>query len=144
MPRAALDPGFRRDERGRYIFASLFGADTIIASAAHKSALFKNHGCVAVDMESHGAARAAQGAKVPFIAIRAIADPADRALPRAALGAVAPDGSTKIISTLIECAKRPAEFSELLQLARDSDAALKTLRRDFGRLFAALLLSLDL
>jgi hopanoid-associated phosphorylase len=123
--------------------AALFGADSIIADASHKSALFKNHGCVAVDMESHGAARAAGEAGVPFLAIRAIADPADRALPKAALGAVSADGSTKIFATLFECVKRPGDFPKLVQLGRDSEAALKTLRRDLGGLFLALLLSLD-
>ena len=46
-----------RPEHAR--FAPLFGADGIIDSAMKKSALFHNHGAVAVDMESHGAARAA-------------------------------------------------------------------------------------
>ena len=74
---------------------ALFGSDEIIASADQKAGIFQNLNCLAVDMESHGAARAAVSAGVPFMAMRAIADPADRALPPAALGAVAPDGSTR-------------------------------------------------
>jgi crotonobetainyl-CoA:carnitine CoA-transferase CaiB-like acyl-CoA transferase len=124
--------------------AVLFGADSIIASPEEKARLFASYGAVAVDMESHGAARAAKAAGVPFLAIRAIADPAERALPKAALGAVGEDGRPRVPATLLECAKRPQDFPALLQLGRDSDAALKTLGGSLDRLFAALLLRLDL
>ena len=126
------------------IFATLFGADIIIDSASKKSELFANHSAVAVDMESHGAARAAAHAGVPFLAIRAIADPADRALPKAALGAVAPDGSTRVMATLGAALRDPKQFPELMKLGADSAAATKTLRRDLGPLFFRLFLSLDL
>ena len=123
---------------------ALFGSDDIIESAARKAALFQTHGCLAVDMESHGAARAASQHKVPFLAIRAIADPADRALPKAALGAVAPDGSTLVLKTLGAALRDPKQFPELLKLGADSAAATKTLSRDLGLLFGSLFLSLDL
>ena len=125
-------------------FAALFGADEIIDSAMKKSALFNNHGAVAVDMESHGAARAATRAGAPFIAIRAIADPADRALPKAALEAVAPDGSTRIFKTLGAALRDPQQFPELMKLGSDSAAATKTLRRSLGPLLARLFLCFDL
>lgn len=129
------DPGVRRDERGGYRVAKLFGADEVIDSVAKKSALFHNHGAAAVDMESHGAARVAARAGAPFIAIRAIADPADRALPQAALSAVAPDGSTRVLSTLGAALRDPKQFPELMKLGGDSAAATKTLRRNLGLLF---------
>jgi len=143
-----LGPGFRRDERWagalRLRRAVLLGSDVIVASAAEKERLLLSSGAIAVDMESHGAARAATRAGVPFLAIRAIADPAHRALPKAALGAVAPDGSTRVLSTLIQCAKAPGDFPALLQLGSDSNKALKTLRRDLGGLLGALFLRFDL
>ncbi|GJL96153.1 MAG: purine phosphorylase [Hyphococcus sp.] len=126
------------------IVATLFGADEIIDSAQKKAALFANHGAVAVDMESHGAARAAARAGAPFLAIRAIADPADRALPPAALGAVAPDGSTLVFKTLGAALSDPKQFPDLMKLGADSAAATKTLRRTLGPLFAALMTALDL
>lgn len=124
-------------------FASLFGADEIIESAAKKSALFRNHGCAAVDMESHGAARAAARAGAPFLAIRAIADPADRALPPAALNAVAPDGSTRVMPTLAAALRDPRQFPALMKLGADSAAATRTLRRELPGLFAALFRALE-
>lgn len=128
----------------RAIFADMFGSDAIIQSADHKAALFYNHATKLVDMESHGAAKAAAEAQAPFIAIRAVADPASRALPPAALGAVAPDGSTRVLKTLLETAKAPGQFPALLKLGSDSEKALKTLRRDLGPIFRGLFLALDL
>ncbi|WDI30908.1 hypothetical protein PUV54_13190 [Hyphococcus flavus] len=133
----------RRDVRSGYRFASLFGADEIIDSTTIKSALYHNHGCLAVDMESHGAARAAARAGAPFLAIRAIADPADRALPKAALNAVASDGSTRVLQTLVAALRDPKQFPELMKLGADSAAATKTLRRDLGPLFEILFKNLD-
>jgi len=134
----------REDAPAGAKFSSLFGADEIVDSAMKKSALFHNHGCAAVDMESHGAARAAARAGAPFIAIRAIADPADRALPQAALEAVAPDGSTRVFKTLGAALRDPKQFPELIKLGGDSAAATKTLRRSLGPLFARLFLCFDL
>ncbi len=123
---------------------ALFGADDIIESIEKKAALYRDHGALGVDMESHGAARAAASAGVPFLAIRAIADPADRALPPAALGAVAPDGSTRMLATLGAAMRDPKQFPALMKLGADSAAALKTLRRDLVPLFGRLFLSCDL
>ncbi|NOX84108.1 MAG: hypothetical protein GXP06_14220 [Alphaproteobacteria bacterium] len=123
---------------------ALFGADDIIESIEKKAALYRSHHALGVDMESHGAARAAASAGVPFLAIRAIADPADRALPPAALGAVAPDGSTRILATLGAAMRDPKQFPALMKLGADSSAALKTLRRDLVPLFGRLFLSCDL
>jgi len=122
----------------------IFGSDDIIESASKKAALFSNHGAIAVDMESHGAARGAAENNTPFIAIRAIADPADRALPQAALGAVAPDGSTRVLKTLGAALRDPKQFPGLMKLGADSDAALKTLRRDLGPIFGRFFRSFDL
>ena len=136
--------GANRDGGKSAVIAPIFGSDAIIQSAAHKAALFANHGAVAVDMESHGCARAAAEAGAPFIAIRAIADPADRALPTAALGAVAPDGSTRVFKTLGAALRDPKQFPELIKIGADSNAALTTLRRELGSVFAALFDALDL
>lgn len=138
-------PQVREEEEvGKPIVGSLFGADEIVKDTGKKAMLFQNHGALAVDMESHGAARAAAQAGVPFLAIRAIADPADRALPPAAFNAVAPDGSTRVFATLAAAMRDPKQFPLLMKLGADSSAALKTLRRDLGPFFGRLFLSLDL
>ena len=113
---------------------AVFGSDSIIQSADAKSSLFARTNCLAVDMESHGAARAARKTNTPFIAIRAIADPSSRALPVAALGAVADDGSTKVFQTLSAALRDPKQFPALIKLGADSAAATKTLRTALGPL----------
>ncbi|MEL7491249.1 MAG: squalene--hopene cyclase [Pseudomonadota bacterium] len=134
----SVDPKFLTMVREYPARPLIFGADDIVASAEEKARLFERTKAIAVDMESHGAARAARTAEVPFLAIRAIADPADRALPPAAMNAVAPDGSTRVIQTLLECVKAPGQFPALLQLGSDSEKALKTLRQELLVIFKAI------
>ncbi len=121
----------------------IYGSDEVILSAEHKQTIYQETGAKSVDMESHGAARAAARAGIPFLAIRAIADPADRALPEAALNAVKPDGGTRVLSTLVKAAQNPIQFSELMQLGADSKEALKTLSVNLSGLLGVLLLCRD-
>lgn len=123
---------------------AIFGSDEIVDSAATKAALFRRYASQTVDMESHGAARAAARAGAPFIALRAVADSASRALPKAALKAVSPSGGVNVLSVLIECVKAPQQFEQIAMLGRESGAATETLRRDFGDVFRNFLLALDL
>jgi len=126
------------------VFARLYGSDKVILTAEEKANIYRRTGAVAVDMESHSAARAANAAGVPFLAVRAIADPAERALPKAALSAIAGDGSTRTLSVLAAAMRDPKQFPALMQAGADSAAAMKALRGSLGRLFPALFLSLDL
>ena len=134
----------KRDDAPAFRIGPLLGANEIVQTTARKSALFSRYGALAVDMESHGAARAAAETGVPFLAIRAIADPADRALPPAALEAVAPDGSTRVFKTLAAALRDPKQFPALMKLGSDSDVALKTLRRNLGPIFERLYETLKL
>ena len=119
--------------------APILGSDSIIQSADQKAKLHKDTDAIAVDMESHAVAQAAAQAGVPFLAIRAIADPADRALPAAAMNAVAPDGSTRVMKTLWEAVKSPSQFPALMKLGADSDNALNSLRAHLGKVLHAVL-----
>ncbi len=123
---------------------AIFGSDEIVDSAATKAALYGRYASQTVDMESHGAARAAARSGAPFIAVRAVADSAARALPKAALKAVTASGGVNVLSVLIECVKAPQQFEEIAMLGRESGAATETLRRDFGDVFRGFLVALDL
>lgn len=123
---------------------AIFGSDDIIDSAQKKALIFGRYASQTVDMESHGAARAAARASAPFIAVRAVADGASRALPKAALGAVTASGGINVLNVFLECVKSPQQFEEIAMLGRESGAATETLRRDFGDVFGAFLLALDL
>lgn len=108
--------------------AVLAGVDRPVVSAVAKRQLRERTGAVAVDMESHVVAEAAARRGVPFIALRAIADPAGRAVPSAALAGLAPDGRTRPFAVLVRLALRPWQIPELARLAADSATALEALR----------------
>jgi nucleoside phosphorylase len=123
---------------------AIFGSDEIVESVEKKQALFRRYAAETVDMESHGAARAAAAANIPFIAIRAVADAYDRALPKAALRAVTPSGGVNVMNVFVDCVKAPQQFEQIAMLGRNSGAATDALRRDFGGFLGAFLLALDL
>lgn len=93
------------------------------ASPEAKRALRHETGGAAVDLETAAVASAAEERGVPFAALRAICDPADRALPRAALLALAPDGRVAALRLLRALLARPADLGRLVLLARDAAAA---------------------
>lgn len=105
----------------------LAGSDKAVATVADKRTLFEASRAVAVDMESHAVALAAQAAGVPFLAVRAVIDPADRALPKAVLGSIAPDGRARIGLVTARLVLRPWEVPQVKRLRRDTGAALRAL-----------------
>ena len=76
------------------------GGDTIAATAAQKAELHRATGAIAVDMESHRAARAAQRRGLPFAVARVISDAAGRTLPRAARVGMKSDGTVDLPAVL--------------------------------------------
>ncbi len=82
-----------------------------------------------MDMESHAVARVASKAGLPFLVLRAIADPAHRAVPISAVGGLGPDGHTRTLAVLGNLLLRPWELPDLLRLSRDMRKGLRTLRR---------------
>ena len=106
----------------------IFTSEQPIATTKSKSEVFINTNAVAVDMESSGVAIAAQEANVPFLAIRAIADPASRPLPSLALTGLAPNGSTRVLKAATALIYRPWELAETLRLIRSTAIAFNALR----------------
>lgn len=103
------------------------GSDFAITSAAAKAALLERSGAAAVDMESHGVAVAAQEAGLPFLVVRAVADPASRALPAAALAGIGPDGNRRPFAVFAKLLASPTALPALIRLAKDSNKAMKSL-----------------
>lgn len=106
----------------------LLGVEDLVASPADKRRLADETGALAVDMESLAVARVAARAAVPFIAIRAVADPAGRAPPAWAVSVIADDGGVRFGAALTDIGGRPGRWGEAWTMAGDSRAALKTLR----------------
>ena len=67
--------------RPRVHVGSIVTVDQLVCLPAEKLALGRQHGALAVDMESWAVADACRQAKVPFLAVRVISDAADEALP---------------------------------------------------------------
>jgi adenosylhomocysteine nucleosidase len=100
---------------------------TIVTRPAEKVTLFQQTGAIAVDMESAAVAAEAQRAGVPFMAIRAVADPVGTTLPQSALASLGEFGKLRPLRLLKALAKNPVELFALVRLGRNFRAAQSTL-----------------
>ncbi|MCG8506669.1 MAG: hypothetical protein MI755_18835 [Sphingomonadales bacterium] len=107
----------------------LYSAGVAVATAEEKRAVAAARGAAAVDMESYGVGAAAQELGLPFVALRAIADDAERAIPPAALKGLKADGNTDPWAVLTAMAASPGQIRGVLAVAGDSRKASKALRR---------------
>jgi adenosylhomocysteine nucleosidase len=107
----------------------LAGVDTPVADPVQKRALHVATGAVAVDMESHIAARVAAAHNLPFAAFRVVADPAHRRLPPAALVGLRDDGTMAIGAVMRSLLRQPRQLPHLIKTAFDTKAAFESLFR---------------
>lgn len=107
----------------------VLGSARAVDTPSRKAALNRQTGAIAVDLESHLVAAAAAAAGLPFAVLRAVADPAERALPPAALIGLDALGRPALGRILWSLARQPAQLPALLQIARDTRRALAALRR---------------
>jgi adenosylhomocysteine nucleosidase len=129
------DGPWRRDVAGRldangrhYRRGPILGSGGAVMAIATKAVLFAESGAAAVDMESHIVAAVAARHGLPFLVLRAVADPAGTMLPPAALAALRPDGRADLPGLLRGLIRRPADGLPLLRLARDARRGIRTLR----------------
>lgn len=104
-----------------------------LVAPGEKRALGARTGADAVDMESAAVARAAEAAGAAWLCVRAIVDPADAAVPPAALAGM--DGPRarpgKVLMGLLES---PRQLGPLLRLARGARRARAALVDGAGKL----------
>ncbi len=105
----------------------LLGVDAIVANPAEKAELHRTTRALAVDMESHVAARVAQRHRLPFAAARVVCDPAHRMLPPAARVAMKPDGRVDLRAVLRSLLVQPGQLPNLIVTGWDAE-------RSFGAL----------
>ena len=96
----------------------MLGSRTILATEDAKRAAWRETGALAVDMESAVVARAADAAGIPFLVLRAIADPAVRELPSAALIPLAENGTPALARVLVFTRTKHTANRVAEQLAR--------------------------
>jgi hopanoid-associated phosphorylase len=96
----------------------ILGHAAPVMEPAAKHALWQQTGAHAVDMESHIVAQMAAVHGLPMAAVRVVADPGHRALPRAALAGMRPDGRTDVIAVLRSLRSQPRELPALIRTTR--------------------------
>jgi len=111
------------------VAATIAGSDRALLSAVEKDTLHQSTGAAAVDMETHSVAEVAAEAGVPFLAVRAIADPQSRSIPQWLANTIGDDGRPVFTAVFSGWARRPWETPTLFRLANDTGAALASLRR---------------
>ncbi|QHC35113.1 hypothetical protein [Komagataeibacter xylinus] len=123
-------------ERADVVGGDLLHSDVIVTAATRKMALYRETGCVALDMESGVVAEMAAARKVPFAVLRVVCDPAERTLPPAAVVALRPDGSLAVGALARSIACNPFQIPALIRVGRDAGlaraAAKAVLARRFG------------
>lgn len=105
------------------------GDDAIAATAVQKAALHRATGAIAVDMESHRAARAAQRHSLPFVAARVISDAAHRTLPLAARVGMKSDGNVDLPAVVRSLLLAPWQLPALIRTGLEAEAAFRALLR---------------
>jgi adenosylhomocysteine nucleosidase len=117
----------------------LLGSDRPLLSTSAKQEVASRFAAVAVDMESQTIGRMAQQAGVPFMAMRAVADPAERVIPEWLVTTIDTKGKPRLSVVAKGALAHPWDVPRLRTLARDQRAALRALRRvalDAGPLLA--------
>ena len=110
------------------------GVDAPLIRSTDKVQLHAMTGAVAADMESHVAARLAARAGRPFAALRVISDPAERALPQAAVVGMRSDGRVDLAAVLASLLRHPGQLANLARVATDVGCAMRVLARCQRRL----------
>ena len=99
---------------------SVSSSQRIAETAEEKGLLFSQTMADAVDLESGAVGRVAAANRLPFAVLRAVADPAERNLPAAALIALNSTGDIKISAVLASVFKQPGQIPVLLAIAQDA------------------------
>lgn len=143
VPEAVLAGGhlFRGDpvlgaELGGMTPHRILGAASVVADVLCKQRLRDETGAAAVDLESGAVATLATERGLPFAALRVICDPAERALPSAALVALNRCGGIGIFRVLGSILAHPAQLPALLALTRDAAVARRALARHIASIAA--------
>jgi adenosylhomocysteine nucleosidase len=107
----------------------LVGADAVVATPEEKRALRTATGAFAVDTESHVVAAFAAARGIPFVVFRVIADPATRALSKAAASGMRADGTVNRRAVLGSVLRSPRQLPALVRNANDTRIAVRELSR---------------
>ena len=107
---------------------SLVESKHIVSTSDEKNKIHLNTKAVALDMESIAIAKVANKYRLPYLAIRVIADPAEMNLPLAISHSVNHEGEVSLSKLLVYLARHPTELPGLIRLGLHFKAAKTTLK----------------
>lgn len=126
------------------IIGGVVTSDTVVATAADKTALRAKTGAIAVDMESGIAEQVARQRGLPFGILRVISDGANEELPEAVRVGMRPDGGIALGKILTSLARNPTQLPALMRMGSQSGLAFRELGRVYDVLGRVGILGLDL
>jgi adenosylhomocysteine nucleosidase len=94
---------------------AFFADGRMIDTIAEKRALGAHHDALAVDMESHVAARVARAHGLPFAIVRIVSDEVDHLLPHAITVSMRPDGGFDRTRMRASLAAAPEQMRDVVQ-----------------------------
>jgi adenosylhomocysteine nucleosidase len=106
---------------------ALIASERMVSTAQAKQEIFEKTGAIALDMESGAIAKVATHYALPFLVIRAIADPASMDLPNALENALNEKGEVAISRIIKSLVLNPKEIPHLIQIGQYFQIAKKTL-----------------
>ncbi|CAG7856249.1 hypothetical protein MCAMS1_00660 [biofilm metagenome] len=104
-------------------------SDKVVITRQDKLELGATSGAIAVDMETAAIARVAKANRIPFLVIRAIADPQTLDLPQAVVNALDEDGQVILIKLLGYLLLHPGEIPSLIKLGCHFNTAKNSLKQ---------------
>ena len=109
--------------------ARIAGSDEMLTSAVAKRRTFQTTFAAALDTDSHAVAEGAAAAGLPFLVVRAVAEPAEEMRPAIAFAANGADGQPRSLAVVGHLAKRPWEIPAAWRFSKNGRLALDALRR---------------
>ena len=108
---------------------AFFADGRMIDTITEKRALGVNHDALAVDMESHVAARVAQAHGLPFAIVRIVSDEVDHLLPHAITVSMRPDGGFDRTRMRASLAAAPEQMRDVVQTMAQFAMGFRGMRR---------------
>lgn len=113
-----------------------FADGRMIDTVAEKRDLGRCHSALAVDMESHVAARVAQAHGLPFAIVRIVSDEAGHLLPHAVTVCMNPDGSLNTPAMLKSLAANPLQIADVAKTMANFAKGFRGLKAGSARIGA--------
>ena len=117
-----------RDCPGNIFLGQLADSIYVLTNIAAKTSLHRHSGSLAVDMESAAIAEVAARHEVQYVAIRAITDSVEMALPDELMNFINAYGQVRFRKLFATLLAHPGHISHLLKLTAGFRAATKTLK----------------